>query len=258
MSDRSLPPLSVDETVRILDRLSGLSSTDPVVLIGGTALAIWHAELSTDPPEPQLATTDVDLQGGPDAVRQAARLLDGKHRISKFDDYTTQAGAVSFLDSAGEKRVLDFLSHPYGLDSAGVLERAIPIDIQAGDSEVVRIAVMNPIDCLRSRIANSDLPGREPEHAEAQLRAAIRLVPAYGRLLLDQGVDMRAVTELNEHVYDLALHDRRAKKLYRAQGIDVADAELDDPRLPGPHRAIRLPQLRQKLQSARERPGIGR
>ena len=258
MSDRSLPPLSVDETVRILDRLSGLSGSEPVVLIGGTALAIWHAELSTGPPEPQLATTDVDLQGGPDAVRQAARLLDGEHRISRFDDHTTQAGAVSFLDSAGEKRVLDFLSHPYGLDSEGVLERAIPLDIQAGDSEVVRIAVMNPIDCLRSRIANSDLPGREPEHAEAQLRAAIRLVPAYGRLLLDQGADTRAVMDLNERVYDLALDDRRAKKLYLKQDIDVAKAELDDPRLPEPHRVIRLPQLRQKLQSARERPGIGR
>jgi hypothetical protein len=258
MSDRSLPPLSVDETVRILGRLGDLGGAEPVVLIGGTALAIWHAELSTDPPEPQLATTDVDLQGGPDAVRQAARLLDGKHRISRFDDHTTQAGAVLFLDSAGDERVLDFLSHPYGLDSAGVLERAIPIDIDVDDSPVVRIAVMNPIDCLRSRIANSDLPGREPEHAEAQLRAAIRLVPAYGRLLLDQGADTRAVMALNEHVYDLALDDRRAKKLYLEQGIDVANAELDDPRLPEPHRAIRLPQLRLKLQSARERPGIGR
>lgn len=254
MSDRSLPPLSVDETVRILGRLSDLGGAEPVVLIGGTALAIWHAELSDDPPEPQLATTDVDLQGGPDAVRQAARLLDGKHRISRFDDHTTQAGAVLFLDSAGEERVLDFLSHPYGLDSADVLERSIPLDIEIRDSPVVRIAVMNPIDCLRSRIANSDLPGREPEHAEAQLRAAISLVPAYGRLLLDQGVDTRAVTALNEHVYDLALDDRRAKKLYLEQGIDVAKAELDDPRLPEPHRAIRLPQLRQKLQRAREDP----
>ena len=252
MSDRSLPPLSVDETVRILGRLSDLGGAEPVVLIGGTALAIWHAELSTDPPEPQLATTDVDLQGGPDAVRQAARLLDGKHRISSFDDHTPQAGAVLFLDSAGDERVLDFLSHPYGLDSAGVLERAIPLDIDVDDSPAVRIAVMNPIDCLRSRIANSDLPGREPEHAEAQLRAAIRLVPAYGRLLLDHGADTRAVMALNEHVYDLALDDRRAKKLYLEHGIDVADAELDDPRLPEPHRAIRLPQLRQKLQSTRE------
>lgn len=230
-----------------------MTGTEPVVLIGGTALAIWHAELSNDPPEPQLATTDVDLQGGPDAVREAARLLHGKLRLSRFDDHTTQAGAVSFLDSAGDERVLDFLKHPYGLDSAGVLERAIPLDIDLGD-KVVRIAVMNPIDCLRSRIANTDLPGREPEYAEAQLSAAITLVPAYGRLLLDQGIDTRAVTALNEHVYGLALNDRRAKKLYREQGIDVANAELDDPRLPEPHRSIRLPQLRQKLQSARANP----
>ena len=107
MSDRSLPPLSVDETIRILDRLSGLSGSEPVVLIGGTALAIWR------------------------------------------------------------------------------------------------------------------------------------------------GADTPAVMALNEHVYDLALHDRRAQRLYLEQGIDVASAELDDPRLPEPHRVIRLPQRRQKLQSAR-------
>jgi hypothetical protein len=87
-------------------------------------------------------------------------LLEGAHRLSRFDEHTTQTCAVAFNDSTGEQRVLDFLSHPYGLDAERVSERAIPLDIDAGGPAPVRISVMHPLDCLRSRVANSDLPNR--------------------------------------------------------------------------------------------------
>lgn len=252
MPQRDTRPLSVDEVLRILGRLSDLVGNDTIVLIGGAALSLWHARLSAEPPEPQLATNDLDMQGGPDAVRLAARLLDGEYRVTSFDEHTTQSGAVAFRDSAGEDRVLDFLSHPYGLDAQGVTDRAVPLDIDIGGPQAVRLAVMNPIDCMRSRIANSDLPGREPEHAEAQLRASIALVHAYARQLLDQGVAPREVMRLNEQLYEIALNDRRAKKLYRERGIDVTAAELDDERLPAAHRETRLPQLRAQLAKQRQ------
>lgn len=251
MSERDRPPLSLEDLARIIGCLRDLVGDDTIVLIGGAALTLWHDELSADDPEPQLATTDLDLQGGSEAVRLAARLLGGKHRVTSFDEHTTHTGAVAFRDGNGEDRVLDFLRHPYGLDAQGVADRAIPLDIDIGDSQVVRVAVMNPIDCMRSRIANSDLPGREPEHAEAQLRASIALVHAYARRLLDQGVAAREVMKLNEQVYELALNDRRAKKLYRDSGIDVANAALDDERLPAAHRETRLPQLRAQLAKQR-------
>lgn len=252
MAERDKPPLSLEDLARIIGRLRDLVGDDTIVLIGGAALTLWHDELSAGDPDPQLATTDVDLQGGPDAVRLAARLLGGEYRVTSFDEHTTQTGAVAFRDSSGEDRVLDFLRHPYGLDARAVADRAIPLDIDIGGSEVVRVAVMNPIDCMRSRIANSDLPGREPEHADAQLRASIALVHAYARQLLDQGVAPREVMKLNEQVYEIALNDRRAKKLYRERGIDVTAAELDDERLPAAHRETRLPQLRAQLAKQRE------
>jgi hypothetical protein len=251
MPQRDTPPLSVDEALRILGRLSDLVGDDAIVLIGGAALSIWHARLSSDPPEPQLATSDLDMQGGPDAVRLAAQLLGGEYRVTSFDEHTTQTGAVAFRDSTGQGRVIDFLRHPYGLDPERVEARAIPLDIDVGGLQTVRVAVMNPIDCMRSRIANGALPGREPGHAEAQLRASIGLVRAYARQLLDQGIPSREVMKLNEEVYEIALDDRRAKKLYRECGIDVADAALDDERLPAAHRETRLPQLRARLAKQR-------
>jgi hypothetical protein len=128
MSQRDKSPLSFEELARIIGRLSDLVGDYTIVLIGGAALTLWHDEPSADDPEPQLATTDLDLQGGPEAVLAAAQLLGGEHRVTDFDEHTTQTGAVAFRDSTGQDRVLDFLRHPYGLDPEGVeLARSLSI-----------------------------------------------------------------------------------------------------------------------------------
>ncbi len=245
-------PLSIDEAARVLERLRELVGNDNIVLIGGAAVSLWHDRLLGVSADPHLATGDLDFQGGADAVRLAARLLGGRHRIARLDDHSSQTGAIAFQDSAGRERIVDFLTYPYGLDARGVERRAIPLDVSVSDGPPVRVHVMNPIDCLRSRVANTALPGRPPEHSNAQLSAAIALVPAYGRLLLDQGANPRKVTQLNERVYDLALRSPQARKLY-AKGVDVARAELDDSRLPYAHRTVRLPQLRARLAAERQR-----
>ncbi len=76
-------------------------------------------------------------------------------------------------------------------------------------------------------------------------------MPAYSQLLLDQDAHPREVMSINEQVYDLALRDHRAKRLYLEMGIDVSTAVLDDPRLPDEHRHVRLPQLRATLAADR-------
>jgi hypothetical protein len=86
----------------------------------------------------------------------------------------------------------------------------------------VRVLVMNPIDYLRSRIANSALPGRATEHSFVQLDAAIELTRTYALSLLDNGEASRTVLKFNEEVFDLALNNHQAMQLYLEHGVDIA------------------------------------
>lgn len=249
MPEQDVPPLSEDELTTTFRRLEELLDDPSVVIIGGAALSFWHAQLATAPASPQLATSDVDLQGGTEAVLLAGELLGGQTHIAKIDDHTPNTGAVAFHDSAGDERVLDFLGAPHGLDAEDVRKRAIPVDVVGAG----RVYVMNPMDCLRSRVANFSLPGRNLAHALAQLCAAIELVPRYGRLMLEEEIPVREVTNLNEAVYELALYNRNAKSLAIRHGIEVADAVLYDDRLPSKHLEIRLPLLKAQLDTERVR-----
>ncbi len=61
-------PLSLEEASRIIARLGDLAGDGKIILIGGSALSLWHAKLLSQPPSPQLATGDIDLQGNADRV----------------------------------------------------------------------------------------------------------------------------------------------------------------------------------------------
>ena len=148
MTPEGPPPLSVAEARRIIGRLGSLVGDDSVVVIGGSALSMWYAQLVGGEPPANLATTDLDLQGNAAAVRQAAELLGGNCRLASFDEHSPQTGAVAFKDSAGTDRVLDFLGSPRGLSAGDVEQRAIPFDVELDGGEQVRVFVMNPLDCL--------------------------------------------------------------------------------------------------------------
>jgi hypothetical protein len=254
-ADDELPPLSLDEAVRIIARLEEAVTQHKIILIGGQAIALWGAQLadyllaSEDP----VTSKDVDFQGDKSTVVLAARLLGGKLFLPSMDDATPQTGMAKFLDSEGYERTLDFLEQPRGLDAEDVRNTAIEVDISLADGRKIPLWVMHPERCLRSRVANTTLPGKDTPLAERQLRAAISLVPAFSRLLLDEGESPRIVMKINERVFDLAYRDRSALRLYLEKGIDVSHAVLEDHRLPEPHLRIRLPQLRARLENKRAR-----
>jgi len=223
------------------------------VLIGGQAIALWSAQLADYLPEDAepVSSRDLDFQGSRDDVELAARLLSGESFIAAIDDFTPMTGKAVFLDSDGHKRTLDFLAQPYGLDAEDVDKTAIEIEVIAGD-RTIPLWVMHPERCLRSRVANSALPNKQTDLAWRQLTRAIECVHAFGLLLLDVGESPRVVTQLNERVFELAYHDRRARKIYADRGIDVLDALIDDDRLSDAHRQIRLPQMRQLVTARRD------
>ena len=230
-----------------------------IVLIGGQAIALWGAQLAQylPPEEAPVASRDVDFQGTSDDVELAAKLLEGRAYLPGPDDFTPQTGKTVFVDSEGHERTLDFLAQPHGLDAEDVRDSAIEIDLELEDERRIPLWVMHPERCLRSRLANTRLPGKRTTLARRQLISAIKLVPAVGRLLLDSEVSPRTITKLNERIFELAYYNRDAMRLYLDEDIDVFEAILADGRLPARHLNTRLPQMRPH--AGREaRPALGR
>lgn len=125
-SDPELPPLSVQETERIIGRIASVVDEQQLVLIGGQAIALWRAQLAAYLPAGVHTVTsrDVDLQGSRDAIDAIARLLGGRSRLASFDEHTSLAGVVVFVDADGYERQLDVLPRPFGLDGAAVARNA--------------------------------------------------------------------------------------------------------------------------------------
>jgi hypothetical protein len=201
-----------------------------------------------------VASRDLDFQGYKSDVELAAKLLGGRLFVPGWDDHTPMTGKTVFMDSEGYERTLDFLAQPYGLEAEDVRQTAIEVDIEMEDGRLIPLWVMHPERCLRSRVANSELPNKQTPLAWRQLDAAIGCVRAFGRLLLDEeDVPLRTVMKLSERVYELARYDRRARKIYLERGVDVLQAIVDDPRLPEAHRKVRLPQILRDVAERRER-----
>lgn len=98
------------------------------------------------------------------------------------------------------------------LGSVGDGVTSADVDFQGGSMNGVRS--MSPLNCLASRVENTLLQNKQTERADRQLRAAVAIVPAYGRMLLDQGAETHAVTRLSEGVLRLLQGSPAAQRLH--------------------------------------------
>lgn len=188
-------------------------------------------------------------------MRVCAERLGGTPRVATFDDATPNSGTVVFVDAAGVTRTLDVVSAPFGLDSAEVHDTAVPVELpdEAGASTGVRFYVMHPVLCMESRVHNVvGLQGAyDTDQGRKQLRASILFAREFLLDVLDGGIDAedpaRTVLKLNERIFRFCIRDHHAKDLYRAKGVDPADAILGDARLPAAFLERRLPRMREQL-----------
>jgi hypothetical protein len=231
-----------------------------LVLVGGQAVNFWashyEARASELEREAPFTSKDIDFCGDQRVVRLAAERLGGRPRVATFDDATPNSGTVVFVDAAGAERTLDVVSAPFGLDAEEVHATALCVDINddAGAPTGVSFYVVHPVLCMESRVHNVvGLAGTyATEHGQKQLRASIVCAREFLRDVLDGRVDadepVRAVLKLNERIFRFATADRHAIELYRAKGIDPADALVVDQRLPEEFRTKRHPQMTRHLE----------
>jgi hypothetical protein len=236
-----------------------------LVLVGGQAVNFWAAHYENRVPELAIeapfASKDIDFCGDAQAVRICAERLGGKARIATFDAATPNSGTVAFVDAAGVTRTLDVVSAPFGLERDEVHATAVPVDVlnDAGATTGVRFYVIHPVLSMESRVHNvvGLASSYNTEQGRKQLRASILCAREFLLDVLDGRMDaddpVRAVVKLNERVFRFATRDRDAKELYRAHGVDSADAIVVDDRLPIAFLSKRLTQMRIELGSRERR-----
>jgi hypothetical protein len=149
-------------------------------------------------------------------VVRAAELLEGEARLPGIDRHTPSAGIVNFRDSAGNDRILDIVTDPYGMRRREVVEKALRVEYRPGDEEPVHFRVMNPLHCMQSRVHNVVGLHKDDAHGLRQLNASIPCAREFLRMLLsEQSVALdrrrRQVMAWNTAIYRFARSHRNAQ-----------------------------------------------
>lgn len=239
MSAGGVPDLSPEEVADLLRRLALLTDEGATVVVGGQAVHFWawfftarDRVLDLIPP----TSGDLDLCGTKETVVRAAELLEGEARLPGIDRHTPSAGIVNFRDSAGNDRILDIVTDPYGLRRREVVKHALRVEYRPGSAETVHFRVMNPIHCMQSRVHNVVGLHKDDAHGLRQLEASIPCAREFLRMLLsEESVDLdrrrRHVMAWNTVIYRFTKSDRDAQALYRERAVDPFNAVLLDDRL---------------------------
>jgi hypothetical protein len=254
------PPIRPDEVRRILRELAPLSEDRRMILIGGQAVAFWSAFFDVEAPasESDLFTSaDIDFEGAAQTARRAGQILRGNVQVPTIDTHTPNTALVTFIDSDGIEREIDFLSAPYGLTGQDVRDTAIRLFVQNPDGPDAPIWVMHPERCMESRVHNVVGLKQAGRVAIDQLRRSVACAQQFSLFLLDSPgedveVRIRAVLNLNERVFKRC-RTRPFRDVFFDHEIDPFDAVLVDPRLPDRFQKVRYPQMRMQLEDQRKR-----
>ncbi|HZH50299.1 MAG TPA: hypothetical protein VEZ16_00305 [Microvirga sp.] len=190
--------LSADEVLEILEIIQEF---DPIV-VGGQSINLWVDFFAESEPELSqwgpYTSKDIDFFRNKEAATHLASALNGKMRVpTSMDDASPNAATV--VGTLGNKRIeVDFLGRVLGVDESSIAENCVTIEgVDRVTGERIRILVMHPLDCLRSRLSNLNDLKRRDEIALNQARASIVVLRAFVADLLTQGLWRQAQTILH-------------------------------------------------------------
>lgn len=241
------PPLSKGDMYLVVESVAGTHS----VLVGGQAVALWAERYPIARAGAEVfVSSDVDFLGGADEAEVCAKALGGFVVVEQapFDSIPITAAKVVFTDSAGHERVVDFLINLSGVKRASdVLAKAVTFEHSKG-----KLFVMDPFNCLRTRLANICRLHRTDAKSLAQARTALRVLREW---LVDPEVHAppRGSLRWIESVFSYAERDPDARDSARLHQIDAFDAVRPHAGLPSKFNDVRYPQMRAKISSRRSR-----
>jgi hypothetical protein len=243
------PPLSRDDAYRVFTSVLGTKA----VLVGGQAIAFWAELYRSQARLPELdevteiyVSGDVDFLGGSDEAKACARLLNGKVYIQDqpWESASVSAAQVHFVDGDAYQRKVDFLINMCGVENIeDVRECAASFEV-AGQSEL--LYVMDPVTCLRTRLANIHVLRRTDAKSLGQAQLSVWLAREW---LLDRadpniGGPHDALKRI-ESVFRFALHHDDAQHAAIEHAIEAFDAIVPHDGLPSKFASLRYPQMRE-------------
>ena len=201
------PHLTEAEILRIL---AAVEEFDPIV-VGGQAVNLWVQYYRAKRPgflESQGAFTskDLDFYRSAQAAEALAEALGGQVLVPGPDEATASAALVVGVLN-GRTIQIDFMASVLGVAGRRVLDNQVMIDARAPlSNRPVRVMLLHPLDCLRSRLANINILHRDDAQSVRQAAASIRIV---------------------ENFLDDLLHDPLRRKHVQAALLDLSYAIRD-------------------------------
>lgn len=192
-NDSSLLHLTDDEVFRILDIVEKF---DPII-VGGQAVNLWvqryraqDQEFLDDYP---FTSKDIDFYRNEDAAKQLAVELGGRIYLPPIDNFTPNAALVqASLD--GRPIEVDFMASVLGVDVSQIERRQVMLEtISTQTRRSIRILLLHPLDCVRSRLANINTLQRHDEHSVSQTVAAFAVLARFLDELLNEPKRFRHV-----------------------------------------------------------------
>lgn len=193
--------LSPEQVLEILN----IVQEQDAILIGGQCINLWAEYYSADPALAAWApytSKDIDFYRNPEAATRLKYALDGTLRVpASIDDATPNAATV--VGSLGGKHIeIDFLARVLGVDDASISRNYVTIQgTEQATGRPVRILLMGPLDCFRSRLKSLNFLKRRDEIAVNQSRASIVILRCFIEDLLRDGARKKAQTTLFELAY---------------------------------------------------------
>lgn len=247
---------------QVLRLLALMQETDAVV-VGGQSVNLWaHHYL---PRVPELAayapftSKDIDFYGTRRTAEHLAKVLDGQLYVPDLGDVTPNAAmVVARLD---DRRIqIDFMAAVLGVEDRAITNNYVVLEGREPTSgQQIRVVLMHPLDCLRSRLANINVLGRHDAHSVNQAKAAVLIARAFIHDLLDQGECRLAQTMLHD-LYFVSRDSSVGKPSNVRHGIDPSailagfrDDERLDPRWRERNLATAIQRLGEKYAAAAKR-----
>lgn len=195
-----------------------------------------------------VTSDDLDFLGNSSSIEHCRQALNIDFRRASIEDNTPNI-AIGLYEWQKDKRlVVDIMGEIAGVDEKTLLKNLSFIDLEG-----VAVAVIDPITCMQSRLANLFALWQSDRHREAiRTNIAIRATNCFIReILVYDGY--RAAAGIIKRVRKLALSEY-GKRVFVEYCINIFDAIPNDPAIfPTAYNTLERPKNLRQLEDVHRR-----
>jgi hypothetical protein len=260
MNDPERPAFGASEVIEITSKLE---ADDNTFIIGGQATNFWAWFYQDKEPALKLkgpfTSADIDYFGTQEVARNLANALGGKLLLPDLDHHTPNTAQIETTIN-GKPLKIDFLREVLGVQDRELQRGVSILEITAelaGKPTTVRIKVMHPVLCLKSRIVSMLHPAtrRTDRVARTQAEAAIVIVQRFISETLDEADGRNEAKACIREIFRYLRTDQYVKVADIKIGIDpltILRAFADDQRIERRYRNRQIKPMIAKIEQRRK------